>query len=79
MQLTQQILANQDTTIPAKTLGQIPVQSKLPERQNLFFEPSYPKPNVVIFAQIVYCGMTKILILNNTDNVLTIAGKTQLG
>ena len=79
MQFTQQILANRDTTIPAKTLGQILVQSKLPEERRLHFKPSYAKPDVTIFAQIVNCGMTEILIQNNTDDVLTIAGKTQLG
>ena len=78
MQFIQQILASKNTTIPAKTLGQILVRSKLPERKNLF-KPSYAKPNVTVFAQIVNCGMTKILMWNNTDNVLTIAGKTQLG
>ena len=31
MQFTQQILANKDMTIPARTLGQILAQSKLPE------------------------------------------------
>ena len=35
MQFTQQILANRDTTIPAKILGQIPVQSKLLKGTNL--------------------------------------------
>ena len=79
MQFTQQILANKDTAIPAKTLRQILVQSKLLERKDLFLEPSYAKPDVTVFAQIVDCGMTEILILNNTENVLIIAGKSQLG
>ena len=79
MQFTQQILADKNMTIPARTLGQILVRSKLPEGRNLFFEPSYAKPNVTVFAQIVNCGMTKILTQNNTDNVLIIAGKTRLG
>ena len=73
------MLANKDTTIPAKTLEQISVQSKLPEGRVLFFKLSYAKPDVTDFAQIVDCEMTKILMQNNTDNVLTIAGKTQLG
>ena len=76
MQSTQQILANKNKTILARTLGQIPVQSKLPERRNLSFEPFYTKPNVTVFTQIVNCGMTKILMQNDTNNVLTIAGKT---
>ena len=59
MQFTQQILANKDTFIPARTLEQIVVQSKLPEKRNFFFEPSYAKPNVTVFAQIVDCGMKK--------------------
>ena len=79
MQFTQQILANRDTIIPAKTLGQILVQSKLPERRDLLFEPTYAKPDITVFAQIVNCGMTKILIWNDINNILTIAGKTQLG
>ena len=33
----------------------------------------------MVFAQIVYWGLTEILMRNNTDEVLTIAGKTQLG
>ena len=78
MQFTQQILANKDTTIPMKTLGQIPVQSKLREKKDLLFKPSYTKPHVTVFAQIVNCRMTEILMRNNTDNVLTIVGKTQL-
>ena len=41
MQLTQQILANKNTTIPAKTLEQIPVQSKPPKGRDLFFEPAF--------------------------------------
>ena len=79
LQFTQQILADKDTTISTKTLRQIPVQSKLLEEKNLLLEPSYAKPNVTVFAQIVNCGMTKILMQNDTDNVLTLAGKTQLG
>ena len=79
MQFTQQILANKDTTIPAKTLRQIFVQSKLLEGSDLLLKPSYAKPDVTVFAQIVNCRMTKILMQNNTDNVLTISGKTQLG
>ena len=44
MQFTQQILADKDTTIPAKTLGQIPVQSKLPEKRNPPLNLSTPSP-----------------------------------
>ena len=73
MQFTQQILADKDTTTPARTLKQIPVQNKLSEGSNHLFKPSYAKPNVTIFAQIVDCGMTEILMQNNTDNILTIA------
>ena len=79
MQFTQQILANKDTTILARTLGQICVQSKLPEGKDPLFKPSYAKPNVTVFAQIVDCKMTEILMRNNTDDLLIIAGKTQLG
>ena len=78
MQFTQQILANRNKIIPAKTLGQILIGSKLPEERDLFFEPSYAKPNVIVFPQIIDCEMTKILMRNNTVDVLTIAGKTQL-
>ena len=79
MQFTQQVLANKDTTIPAKTLGQIPVQSKLPKGRDFFFKPSYATPDVIVIAQIVNCEMTKILMQNNTNDVLTIASRTQLG
>ena len=79
VQFTQQILADKDTIIAAKTLGQISVRSKLPKKKNLLIEPSYAKPDVTVFAQIVDFGMTAILMQNNIDNALTIAGKTQLG
>ena len=78
MELIQQTLADKDTTIPAKTLGQIPIQSKLPEKRDFFFQPSYTKPNFTVFAQVVNCRMTDILMQNNTDNALIIAGKTWL-
>ena len=78
MQFTQQILANKDMTILTKTLRQIFVQSKLPERRDFLFKPSYAKPDVTVFVQIVKCGMTKTLMRNNADIVLTIASKTQL-
>ena len=77
-QFTQQILADKDTIILAKTLKQILVQSKLAKGKNLLFKPSYAKPNVIVVAQTVNCRMTKILMRNNTNNSLTIAGKTQL-
>ena len=49
-------------TILAKTLGQILVQNKLPERKNLFFKPFDAKPDITVFAQIVNCEMTNILM-----------------
>ena len=76
MQFTQQILADKDTTIPARTLELIPVKSKLPEGKDLLFKHSYAKPNITVLAKIVDCGMTDILMQNNTDNVLTITSKT---
>ena len=78
MQFTQQILANKDTTIPVKTLGQISLRNKLPKRKDLLSEPSYAKLIVTVFAQIVGCRMTKMLMQNDTNNALTIAGRTQL-
>ena len=53
MQFTQQILANKDTIIPAKTLGQISIQSKQPEGRDFHFKPFYAKPNVTVFAQLL--------------------------
>ena len=79
MQFTQQILANKDTTIPAKTLGQISVQSKLPEGRDLLFEPLYARPNVTVFAQKVDCSMKEILMRNSINRILVISGKTKLG
>ena len=77
-QFTQQILADKDTTLPAKTLGQIFIKSNLPEEKDPLLKLSYTKPNVTVFAQIIDCRMTKILMQNNIDNAVTIASRTQL-
>ena len=54
------------------------MRSKLSKGRDLFFEPSYTKPNVTVFAHIVHSRITEILMQNNTDNTFIIAGKTQL-
>ena len=50
----------------------------MPEEKDLFFKLSHPKPNVIVFAQIINCRMTEIFMQNNTNNALIIAGKSQL-
>ena len=55
------------------------VRSKLPKKNELFLEPFYAKPNMTVIAHIVNCGMTKIFMQNNVDNVLIITSRTQLG
>ena len=78
MQFTQQILANKDTIIPTRILGQIPIQSKLPGRRTFLLKPSYAKPDITVFGQKVDCSMKKILMRNNTNRILVISGKTKL-
>ena len=78
-QFSQQILSDQNATIPPRSIGQVPVRSKLLEGWNLLFKLLYTKPNVKVFVQIIDCGMKKILIKNNTNKMPVINEKTKQG
>ena len=78
-QFSQQILSDQNATIPPRSIGQVLARSKLPEGWDLLFKPLYTKPNVKVFVQIIDCGMKEILMKNNTNKTLVINEKTKLG